>query len=136
MGRARECLAMELGPHQGARALCLWAAGEREEALALVESLESNYPEPPADHFSPVLVAEDLAVFHGYTGDVDRALQWLETAYAASPTGVELRVLESELFSAVRSASRFQSAVDRLRGGLWARVEAAWIGPLQPPGTA
>ena len=134
LGRADECLRMELGPHEGTRALCLWASGDREAAEERIAALAAAYPRNTAP-FSPVLDAEDLAVFHGFTGDATEALRWIETAYDASPTGVELRVLESDLFDPVREAPGFRSTVDRLRAGLWRRVEDAWSGPVRPPGT-
>ncbi len=133
LGRAEECLEMELGPHQGTRALCLWANGDREQARELISALAADYPREPGA-FSSVLDAEDLAVFFGYTGDTTEALRWIETAYDASPTGVELRVLESDLFDPVRSAPGFQARVDALRGGLWSRVQNSWTGPVRPPG--
>ncbi|HSM04181.1 MAG TPA: protein kinase [Longimicrobiales bacterium] len=133
LGRPEECLAMNLGPHAGTRALCLWASGARDEAMARIAELADAYPAVPAEHFSPVLTAEDLAVFYGYTGDAREALRWIRTAYDASPTGVELRVLESDLFDPVRNSPGFQSAVDRYRAELWPRVQAAWQGPLRPP---
>ena len=133
LDRAGECLEMDLGPHQATRALCLWAQGERPAAQAVVDSLEAVYPTPPRDHFTSVLVAEDLAVFHGYTGDAEGALRWIQTAYDRSPTGVEVRVLESGLFDPVRDSAGFQSTVSALRDGLWTRVNRAWTGPLARP---
>jgi serine/threonine-protein kinase len=136
LGRADQCLEMDLGPHQGTRALCLWARGDVEEATRMVESLASDFPAPPSEAFRPVLVAEDLAVFYGYSGNAQEALRWIEAAYDQSPTGVELRVLESDLFDPVRETPGFQSAVDRMRAMLWPRVDSAWTGPVQRPGSA
>lgn len=62
-------------------------------------------------------------------------MQWIQTAYDQSPTGIERRVYESELFDGVRNATGFQFEVNRLRGGLWDRVVAAWEGPLLRPAT-
>ncbi|UCC25617.1 MAG: protein kinase [Gemmatimonadales bacterium] len=136
LGRPEDCLQMELGPHEGTRALCLWASGARDEARRLVDSLVRDYPSMSSQEFTPVLLAEDLAVFHGYSGDADEALRWIEVAYEHSPTGVELRVLESDLFDPVRDAPGFQTRVDQMRTTLWGRVETAWTGPVQRPGSA
>ncbi len=133
LGRPQACLEMNLGPHEGTRALCLWANGAREQATTTIERLAATYPAIPAEYFSPVLTAEDLAVFYGYTGNAREALRWIRTAYDASPTGVELRVLESDLFDPVRNSPGFQAAVDRYRAELWPRVQAAWEGPVRPP---
>jgi tetratricopeptide (TPR) repeat protein len=136
LGRVDQCLEMDLGPHQGTRALCLWARGDREEARRMVESLASDFPSSPSEEFRPVLVAEDLAVFYGFSGNAQEALRWIEAAYDQSPTGVELRVLESDLFDPVREAPGFQTEVDRMRAMLWPRVDSAWTGPVQRPGSA
>lgn len=135
LGRAEECLRMDLGPHEGTRALCLWANGDQEQAVERISALAAGYPRAPGA-FSSVLDAEDLAVFYGYTGETAEALRWIETAYDASPTGVELRVLESDLFDPVRDSPGFQARVDALRAGLWARVEDSWTGPVRPPGAS
>jgi tetratricopeptide (TPR) repeat protein/tRNA A-37 threonylcarbamoyl transferase component Bud32 len=134
LGRADECLEMDLGPHEVTRALCLWASGAQEEAMAIVDRRASSYPRSPGEGFSSVLDAEDLAVFYGYTGNAREALRWIETAYDASPTGVELRVLESDLFDLVRHTPGFQTTVRRLRAELWPRVQEAWTGDVRPPG--
>ena len=102
----------------------------------MVESLASDFPSSPSEEFRPVLVAEDLAVFYGYSGNAPEALRWIEAAYDQSPTGVELRVLESDLFDPVREAPGFQAEVDRLRAMLWPRVDSAWVGPVRRPGIA
>ena len=136
LGRPEECLDLTLGPNEGTRALCLWASGAREQALNIIERLATTYPAIPAEHFSPVLTAEDLAVFYGYTGDAREALRWIRTAYDASPNGIELRVMESDLFDPVRNSPGFQAAVDRYRAELWPRVQAAWEGPVRPPAEA
>ena len=41
-GRADECVGLELGPHEGVRAACLWALGRRDEAMVIVDSLEAT----------------------------------------------------------------------------------------------
>ncbi|HSG49002.1 MAG TPA: tetratricopeptide repeat protein, partial [Longimicrobiales bacterium] len=135
LGRPEECLAMDLGPHEGTRALCLWARGDRGEATALAAALAREYPTPPAENFTAVVVAEDLAVFHAYTGDASEALRWVRTAYDASPAGVELRILESDLFDPVWNAPGFQAEIRRLRGSLWERVQRGWEGALERPST-
>jgi TolB-like protein len=141
MGRSEECLEIDFGPHDGTRALCLWAMGDQREALQIVDSLEVSYGAGstgnagPTGDFTPITVAEDLAVFFAYTGNAERSLTWIEKAYAESPTGIELRVLESEIFDGMRNETGFQFTVNRLRGELWERVTAAWQGPLVRPAT-
>jgi len=135
MGLPEQCLTLDLGPHEGARALCLWATGDEQAAQRIVESLEASYNIEGLSDFTRITKAEDLAVFYAYTGNAQASLQWIERAYDQSPTGIELRVLESEIFDGVRNEVGFQFAVNRLRGNLWDRVVAAWEGPLVRPAT-
>lgn len=133
LDRPRACLAMDLGPYEGTRALCLWAAGSRDVARAMVEALSDARGRGPAVGYTPVITAEDLAVFHGYTGNAAEALRWIRAAYDRSPAGLELRVLESALFDPVRDSPRFRETVERRRSALWGQVTEAWRGPVQRP---
>jgi eukaryotic-like serine/threonine-protein kinase len=135
LGVPEQCLKIDLGPHDGARALCLWATGDETGAHRIVDSLEASYGSNPSGEFTRITRAEDLAVFYAFIGDAERSLKWIERAYDQSPTGIELRVLESELFDGMRNETGFQFAVNRLRGDLWERVVAAWDGPLLRPAT-
>jgi len=72
-----------------------------------------------------VIRAEDLAMYYGWIGDPDGASEWAIEAYRMSPLGVEMRVLESPLFSRVRSDQRFRREVSRERSRLWEKVENA-----------
>ena len=65
---------------------------------------------------------EDLAVYYAYRGDVENALFWSARAYAASPAGLEVRVLESELFDKVRDDPEFSASISAIRGDLLDRV--------------
>ena len=51
--------------------------------------------------------------------------EWAIEAYRMSPLGVEMRVLESPLFSRVRNDQRFRREVSRERLRLWGKVENA-----------
>jgi eukaryotic-like serine/threonine-protein kinase len=135
MGRPEQCLDIELGPHEGTRALCLWAMGDQERAQQIVDSLGASYGAGLTGAFTRITEAEDLAVFYAYVGNAALSLQWIERAYDQSPTGIELRVLESEIFDGVRNETGFQFTVNRIRGNLWERVVAAWKGPLIRPVT-
>jgi serine/threonine-protein kinase len=137
-GRADECLEMDLGAHAGTRALCLWESGLERRAGEVVDSLSEAYAGGrtalgPAADYTPVLAAEDLATFYGWTGDEVEAARWVEEAYGLSPAGMELRVIESALFDPVREDPGFRESVERLRGGLWPRVTAARSDQLARP---
>ncbi len=125
--RADECMELDLGPHDGIRAACLHEVGRVDEARALVDSLSAAfYADALTDTvFTPVIRAEDLAVYYAWIGDADGAIEWTVEAYRMSPLGVEMRVLESPLFSRVRNDERFRREVSRERSRLWEKVENA-----------
>lgn len=128
-GRSDACLAMELGPHAGIRAACLYASGQRKEAAAIVDSLSAALRAGRWRDatFTEVIPAEDLATYYAWTGDAGRALEWTRFAYDLSPSGVEPRVLESPLFDRVRNDPRFGDEVERIRAGIWDRVRLASV---------
>jgi tetratricopeptide (TPR) repeat protein len=132
LDRPAECLAMDLGPHEGTRALCLWASGARTEGEELAQALGLSFGTAPGEGFTPVLVAEDLAVFHAFTGNEAESLLWIQAAYAQSPTGVELRVLQSGLFEGLRASQEFRRVTEEIRLGLYDRVRSSWGGDLDP----
>jgi tetratricopeptide (TPR) repeat protein len=136
LDRPEECLGMQLGPHRGTVALCLWASGDEAEAESIVRDLGRRFDVPPQEGFTPVIVAEDLAVFFAFTGNETESLRWIRTAYEQSPTGVELRVLQSGLFDRLRSSAEFRRVTEELRSGLYDRVSAAWSGELEPQALA
>ncbi len=55
---------------------------------------------------------------------MDRANTWLLNAFVLSPTGVDVFVLESELFSPVRDNLAFVLNVTGARSQIWSRVQA------------
>jgi TolB-like protein len=134
-GRAERCAAMELGPHAGIQATCLYELGRRTEAAAIVDSLESVLKSGRLNDpvYTEVIRAEDLATYYAWGGDPVRSLAWVKRAYELSPSGVEPRVLESALFDRVREDPVFASSVEEIRAGIWDRVqleaERSHIGP-------
>lgn len=131
-GHADRCLAMDLGPHIGARALCLWGSGDQGAATAIVTSLAAP-PAPKGQTYTDVVRAEDFAMYYGFTGNAPQALEWISTALEMSPSGLELRDLESALFDPVRNAPGFEESVAELREDLWARVLSTTDRPLRKP---
>jgi len=124
-GRAQECLDMDLGPHDGIRAICLHALGRREEAEAIVDSLRTAVRSGRGVHpdFTPVIQAGDLAAYFAWTGQPERALPWIHRVYALSPSGIDLRVLESGLFDELLENRVYRREVDDIRSRIWARVQ-------------
>jgi serine/threonine-protein kinase len=125
-GRADECANLSLGPHRVLRATCLDAMGREEDGRAIIadvlSDLRSNSMTQAAAGYSLVITYEDLAIDFAWRGDAKKALEWAALAYGKSPVGLEIRVLESGLFDAVRDDPRFAQTIDEIRGGLYDRV--------------
>jgi len=124
-GRADECLNMDLGPHDGIRAMCLHAVGRRDEAKVIVDSLRASVRSGRSTHpdFTPVVQTEDLAAYFAWTGDLERALPWIHRVYALSPSGIDPRVLESGLFDELLENRVFRREVEDIRSRIWSRVQ-------------
>lgn len=129
-GQADQCLAMELGPHLGLRALCASAVGDVRGAEALVDSVRTllDLGQSGFADFTAVLAAEDLAIYYAWNNDASAALVWLQNAFRLSPSGVDLQVRESALFDRVRSDPVFEQALADELDKRWDRVVAAASG--------
>lgn len=126
LDRADECASLMLGPHAVLHGTCLLASGDQVAATAIIDSITQTFAAGGSeDDFTDVLRFEDLAVYHAWLGDAPGALRWIERAYAESPVGIEVRVLQSALFDRVRSAPGFERNVSKIRAGLWEAVERA-----------
>lgn len=129
-GQADQCVAMELGPHLGLRALCAGAAGDVAGAEALVDSVRTllDIGQSGSSDFTAVLAAEDLAIYYAWNNDASAALVWLQNAFRLSPSGVDLQVRESALFDRVRNDPVFAEALKDELAKRWDRVVAAVSG--------
>lgn len=123
-GRAEECAQLDLGPYEALRATCLHEMGQETEATHIVDSLETRLRggQQLSTLFTNVIAAQGLAGHYAWLGDVDRTLEWVVVAYELSPSGVDLRTIESGLFDKVRSDSRFAERLAELRESIWPRV--------------
>ncbi len=125
-GRADECANLSLGPHRVLRATCLDAMGREAEGRAIVADvladLRSKSMTQAAAGYSLVITYEDLAVDFAWHGDARKALEWAALAYGKSPLGLEIRVLESALFDAVRNDPEFSHTIREIRSGIYERV--------------
>ena len=126
-GRAAQCVAMELGPHLGLRALCAGATGDITGAAALIDSVRAllDVRRSGFSDFTAVLAAEDLAIYYAWNGDASAALVWLQNAFRLSPSGVDLQVRESALFDPVRDNQAFAQGLATELANRWARVITA-----------
>ena len=124
-GRAQECLDMDLGPHDGIRAMCLHALGRREEAREIVDSLRVAVKSGvnPAPGYTAVIQSGDLAGYFAWTGEPERALPWIHRAFALSPSGIDPRILESGLFDDMLGNRVYRREVEEIRDRIWSRVQ-------------
>ena len=126
-GRADECASLSLGPHRVLRATCLDAMGRETDGRKVVADVLSDLRRKSmtqaADGYSLVITYEDLAVDFAWRGDARKALEWAALAYGKSPVGLEIRVLESGLFDAVRNDPSFAQTIEEIRSGLYNRVK-------------
>lgn len=124
--RAEACANLSLGPHRILRATCLDAMGNETGGRVIVADvladLRSKAMTRVDDDYSLVVIYEDLAVDYAWRGDAEKALEWAALAYGKSPVGLEIRVLESELFDGVRNNAEFNQTIKEIRGGLYERV--------------
>lgn len=123
-GNPQRCASLALGPHQVLRATCLKLSGRGDEADTIIEETLDDIRNRTlqVDGSTEVVVFEDLAVHFAHRGDPENALFWTARAYAASPAGVEIRVIESELFDKVRDDPDFAASVAAIRDDLYSRV--------------
>ena len=123
-GRPEQCANLLVSPYRVLRATCLEASGRSEEARLIVDrvlnEIVDNRPNEPG--YSEVITYEELAAYYAVVGDASKSQEWLVKSFAASPAGIEFRVLESGLFDAVRSNHNFSAAVSAIRGDLYGRV--------------
>ena len=124
-GRAEECLQMDLGPHEGIRAMCLHDVGRQEEAEAIIDSLRAAVQSgaSTSSDFSTVIQTGDMAAYFAWSGDPERSLPWIHRVYALSPSGIDPRVLESGLFDDLLENRLYRREVEDIRGRIWPRVQ-------------
>lgn len=128
-GRSEECLDMELGPHEGLRAICLHDVGRVDQAKSVADSLrtilrsgDQAYP-----GFTNVIPAGDLAAYLSWTGESGRAIHWIHRAFAMSPNGIDPRVLNSGVFESLLDDGQLRREVAEIRDRVWTRVRGEWV---------
>ena len=123
-GRGSECVAMDLWPHLGVKAMCLRAAGRDREAQVLVDSLRRlTLSDDDADViYANVVPAQELATYYAWVGDPEETLRYLRLAFERSPVGIDLRIVQSGVYDRVRNAPGFQLELQRLQDAVWPRV--------------
>jgi TolB-like protein len=124
-GRSEECLDLDLGPHGGIRAMCLYALGRVEQAEEVGDSIRASLLAGGgvSSGFTDVIAAGDLAAYLSWTGEPERAMPWIHRAYALSPSGIDSRVLESGVFDRLLTNSDMRREVAGIRDRVWPRVQ-------------
>jgi serine/threonine-protein kinase len=82
-------------------------SGRREKAQAIVDTLRSHYKKGKSDE------PYDLAVVYTALGEKERALDWLDTAYAERSTWIQFAKVSPEL-DPLRSEPRFKAFLRKL----------------------
>jgi tetratricopeptide (TPR) repeat protein len=119
LGRAEECLALDLSAFEAVRAMCMHASGRAEAATELVDSLVAAWT--PSRSF---LEADGLAFYFARTGQVDRALTWMERALEITPFSYSGLLWPPAVWDPVFALDeqRIRSDVQSLREGARDRV--------------
>lgn len=123
-GDPENCTSLLPAAYRVLRATCLAAAGHQQDAEMIIDRIldemaDGRKREPG---YTEVVNYEELAIYYGYTGNAEKAQEYVMLAFAASPAGIESRVLDSPLFDPVRNDANFRNAVAALRVELYERV--------------
>ena len=122
--RPGDCAGMALRPYLGVAAMCLREAGRGREAQVLVDSLRRlAESEGDADAvYSDVVPAQELATWYAWIGNPQECLRFLRLAFARSPVGIDLRIVQSGVYDRVRGAPGFAKELQSLQDAVWPRV--------------
>lgn len=118
LGRAGECVNLDVADLAAIKAMCLHAVGRLDESANLIDSLSRSFAsgERTAD------VAASLAIYYAWEGNAPASLQWLERAFALAPNGVDVRVVQSAVFDRVRDDPDFRTGLERILERVTQRV--------------
>jgi len=124
LDRGSACLELELGVYVVVRALCLYRMERESDAMEIVREAERQLREDDFQDsdYMHVVIAQDLASYHAWTGNVDAAIRWTTWAFDLSPAGVDERILDSELFEPVMQDPDFAAALERSQSRAHQRV--------------
>lgn len=122
--RPDQCTSLMPSAYRVLRATCLAADDRHDEAERIIERVLSEIAdgEIAAPGYTEVITYEELATYFAFTGNTEKSQEYLMLALAASPVGIEFRVLDSPLFDNARRNETFSTAVATLRAELYDRV--------------
>ena len=118
------CIALDLGPNSGARAMCRYSLGRIREAEQDVASLRAAFTStaPGDSSFRRVVPARALARYFAWSGNAEQSLAWLDRVFAISPEGEDLVIIESGVYGKVRNEPRFKVGLQRIGARIWERA--------------
>jgi TolB-like protein len=125
LGRFSECAGMDVGPYLPLQAMCLHSLGRTDEAGPVIDELVralDGFEETAGRHAGGM--AADIAEYHAWLGDGDRAIEWLERSVASSPA-MQFLVHGTATYDRVRSDPVFSARFEELKDEVRRRVEAA-----------
>ena len=122
--RSADCVRLDLAPHLGVLAACFRATGRLRDAQTLVDSLRRlvQSDQEPSASYADVVVAQELATYYALGGDAVECLKYLRLAFARSPAGIDLRIVQSGVYDPVRRSPGFEQELQRLLDAVWPRV--------------
>jgi adenylate cyclase len=124
-GRPEQCANLMPRAYRALRATCLAAVGRNDEAKFIIDRILEDIEDGRTSEsgYTEVITYEELATYFGFTGDAGKAQEYVMMSFAASPAGMEFRLLDSPLFDAVRSNHNFNASVSAIRSELFERVK-------------
>ncbi len=127
MDQPEQCAELARGGSPAVMAMCLHSQGETVEAARIVDSIRTAVEEgirtTETSQRAIWIPFRDLATYHAWTGDVERALSWLDRAFARSPNAVDFRIIESGIFDKVLADTRFRTGLENIRREVRNRVQ-------------
>ncbi len=124
LGRPEDCSELDLGRHAAIRAMCLHSLGREERATSLIDSLSTvAFSQEYDQMFSDVIMLGDIASYYAWLGDAEQSIDYIERAFALSPSALDFRFIYSGLFDRVRNDPAFQSGMNRIRGNVLIEIE-------------
>ncbi len=124
LGRAAECVQVNLDRYVAIRALCLYTLGQRDTAKRLIDSLAAvaSAAVRQGGPYEDIVLGENLALYFAWTRDVEATLTWMERAADITTAAAPFLYLNSKIFDSVRTSPRFRSGVEKLKQEIWRKV--------------
>ena len=116
LGNPENCVDWAIDGSPAVLAMCRYSLGQETEAQRTMDSIQAAIESSGVGSSDRAawIPYRDLATYYAWAGDADRALVWLERAFAISPNGVDYRILNSAVYDGARRDPAFQRELNRL----------------------